>query len=268
MKKTALALLMAVITGAAMAVEPVPGNTTMTSVNSPNEATALLNESTNKVIIDQVGDNINISVLQEGSGNTFGSLDRPVYLRGIGQTITTNQTGNNNSIYLEMKNSMSGEVGATVNIRQNGNNNQVDAQCGVGINGGAGFTGGNVFAATALTGCNSANLDWKFDNGSDNNLLKFRGTGNNLTSKVISVGDNNVFEINVSGNNNTNYFSVNGDNNFFTVNQTGGGAAGNSIQFDLTNTGNTVTIAQSGAVDNVVNVKSVSNGSTFNITQK
>lgn len=265
MKKIALAILIAF---PLVSLAGEPGAISQAELTSPNQTTALISESTNQVFIDQVGDSVNINVLQEGSGNTFGSLDRPIYLRGINQTITINQTGQNNDIYLELRNNPTGELGATVNIQQNGNNNAVDAQCGIGANGSAAATGGSVFAATPLTGCNSANIDWRFLSGSDNNTLTFRGTGNSLTSKITSTGDGNSYEVNMSGNNNTNNIRVNGDNNTFTVNQTGGGVAGNSIIFDLTNTGNTINIAQSGAIDNVINVKSVANASTFNIVQK
>ncbi len=265
MKKLSLAIAL-LFPLATLASEP--GNITGAELTSPNQSTALISESTNRVFIDQIGDNVNINVLQEGSGNTFGSLDRPIYLRGIGQTVTTNQTGIANEIFLEIRNNPTGSVGITVNIEQNGNNNSIDAQCGIGANGAAAATGGSVFAATPLTGCNNANLDWRFLSGSDNNTLTYRGTGNGLTSKITSTGDGNSFEVNMSGNNNTNNLRVAGDNNTFTVNQTGGGAAGNSIVFDLTNTGNVINIAQSGAIDNVINVKSVSNASTFTIIQK
>jgi hypothetical protein len=52
------------------------------------------------------------------------------------------------------------------------------------------------------------------------------------------------------------------------INQRSTGAAGSSIWIDLNGTGNSMTIAQTGSIDNVLNIKSVSSSGTFNIVQK
>jgi hypothetical protein len=229
---------------------------------SPNATAALAITTTNRIFIDQSGDNPNVNMTQDGTGNKAGNGTstpaRPVYLRGIAQTIVTRQIGVNNDINLELVNDTTGTgKGVTVTIQQIGDSNKVDAACGYGT----ASTGG-----TALTGCNAADLNWKFTG--DSNDFQFRGTGADLKSAVDVTGDSNVFRIDAIGAKHTQTIKVDGDTNTFNINQRSTGAAGSSIWVDLTGTGNTFTMSQTGTIDNVINIKSVSNSGTFNITQK
>ena len=224
---------------------------------SPNATAALAIATTNRIFIDQSGDNPNINMTQDGTGNKAGSAQRPVYLRGIGQTIVTKQVGINNDINLEVVNATTGSVGATVTIQQIGDSNIVDAACGYGT----ASTGG-----TALTGCKSADINWKFTGNS--NDLQFRGTGDDLKSAIDVAGNSNVFRIDAIGDKHTQTIKVVGDTNTFNINQRSPGAAGSSIWVDLAGNSNTLTMSQIGTIDNVINIKSVSNSGTFNITQK
>lgn len=72
----------------------------------------------------------------------------------------------------------------------------------------------------------------------------------------------------VIGDKHTQTIKVAGDTNTFNINQRSTGAAGSSIWVDLAGNSNNFTISQTGTIDNVVNIKSVSNSGTFNITQK
>ena len=65
-----------------------------------------------------------------------------------------------------------------------------------------------------------------------------------------------------------NGMKVVGDTNTFNINQASTGANGSSIWIDLAGSNNTMTISQTGSIDNVLNIKSVANSGTFNITQK
>jgi hypothetical protein len=224
---------------------------------SPNATAALAIATTNRIFIDQSGDNPNVNMTQDGTGNKAGSAQRPVYLRGIGQTIVTKQVGVNNDINLEVVNATTGSVGATVTIQQIGDSNIVDAACGYGT----ASTGG-----TALTGCKSADINWKFTGNS--NDLQFRGTGDDLKSAIDVAGNSNVFRIDAIGDKHTQTIKVVGDTNTFNINQRSTGAAGSSIWVDLAGNSNTLTMSQTGTIDNVINIKSVSNSGTFNITQK
>lgn len=253
-----LSLLAAFPTMAQTAVSAPAAATipTMATV-SPNATAALAIATTNRIFIDQSGDNPNVNMTQDGTGNKAGSAQRPIYLRGIGQTIVTKQVGVNNDINLEVVNATTGTVGATVTIQQIGDSNIVDAACGYGT----ASTGG-----TALTGCKSADINWKFTGNS--NDLQFRGTGDDLKSAIDVAGNSNVFRIDAIGDKHTQTIKVVGDTNTFNINQRSTGAAGSSIWVDLTGNSNTLAMSQTGTIDNVINIKSVSNSGTFNITQK
>ena len=225
---------------------------------SPNATAALAITTTNRIFIDQSGDSPNVNMTQDGAGNKAGSSARPVYLRGINQKIVTNQVGTSNEIMLEVKNDTTGAtVGATVTIQQLGNTNKADISCGYGT----ASTGG-----TALTNCKAADLNLKFTGNS--NEIQYRGTGDDLKAAIDVTGNTNKFYIDAIGDKHTQTIKVVGDTNTFNINQRSTGAAGSSIWVDLAGTSNTLTMSQTGTIDNVINIKSVSNSGTFNITQK
>jgi hypothetical protein len=260
MKKTIITILLAAafptMAQTAVTAPSAPTIPAMATV-SPNATAALAIATTNRIFIDQSGDSPDVNMTQDGTGNKAGSSARPVYLRGIDQTIVTRQIGINNEIMLEVVNDTTGAVGATVTIQQIGDTNKVDAACGYGT----ASTGG-----TALTGCKSADLNWKFTG--DSNDLQFRGTGDDLKSAIDVTGDTNVFRIDAIGNKHSQTIKVVGDTNTFNINQRSTGAAGSSIWVDLAGNSNSFTMSQTGTIDNVINIKSVSNSGTFNITQK
>jgi hypothetical protein len=255
----ALAITMAfpVLAQTAVTAPSAPTIPTMTTV-SPNATAALATATTNRIFIDQSGDNPDVNMTQDGTGNKAGSAQRPVYLRGIDQTVVTRQIGVNNEIMLEAVNATTGSgQGVTITIQQIGDTNKVDAACGYG---------NASDGTTALTGCKAADLNWKFTG--DSNDLQFRGTGDDLKSAIDVTGDSNVFRIDAIGNKHTQTIKVVGDTNTFNINQRSTGAAGSSIWVDLAGNSNTLTMSQTGTIDNVINIKSVSNSGTFNITQK
>jgi hypothetical protein len=261
MKKTIITILLATAFPAmaqtAVSAPAAPTIPAMATV-SPNATAALGTATTNRIFIDQSGDNPNVNMTQDGSGNKAGSAQRPVYLRGIGQTVVTRQIGATNEINLEVVNATTGAgVGATVTIQQIGNTNTVDAACGYG---------NASDGTTALSGCKAADLNWKFTGNSNN--LQFRGTGEDLKSAIDVTGNSNVFRIDAIGDKHTQTIKVAGDTNTFNINQRSTGAAGSSIWVDLAGNSKNLTIAQTGTIDSVLNIKSVSNSGTFNITQK
>ena len=263
MKKTLLSILLAIALPAmaqTAVTAPTAPTIPATVVVSPNATTALGIATTNRVFIDQSGNNPDVNITQDGSGNKQGSAARPIYLRGIDQDIIIKQVGTSNEINLEVVNDTTGaNKGAKVTIQQLGNSNKVDAACGYGT----ASTGG-----TALTGCNNADLNWKFNTGSDSNELQFRGTGADLKSAITVTGDLNKFFIDAIGDKHSQTLMVSGDSNEFNLNQRSTGAAGSSIWIDLTGNNNKFTVSQTGTVDNVLNIKSVANSGVFNIVQK
>lgn len=261
MKKLILSLMITASFGV-YAQSAVALATAPTVVNpivvSPNAAAALSSSTTNRIFLDQSGDNPAINMNQTGNSNRQGSADNPVYLRGIGQTVTTIQTGNNNEIDLAVSNATTGSgVGATVNIQQLGNSNKVDAACGSGV---------ASDGTTNLTGCKAADLNWKFTGNS--NELQYRGTGDNQRSAITVNGNGNQFYVDSLTGNNSQTVQVTGDNNTMNISQTGTGASGGSVWVDLTGASNTINVSQSGSIDSVTNIKSVANGGIINVTQR
>jgi len=269
MKKTILALMLgAVFPAFAQTAVQSPANPTIPTMVtvSPNATAALANTTTNRIFIDQSGDNPNVNMTQDGSGNKAGSAARPIYLRGINQTVVTRQIGVTNEINLEVVNPTVADTtpnvvtGATVTIQQIGDSNKVDAACGYGTlsNGTTSIAGG--------TGCKALDVNWKFTG--DSNEIQFRGNGTDIKSAIDVQGDTNKFYIDVMGDKHTQTIKVVGDTNTFHINQASTGSSGSSIWVDLAGNSNNLNISQIGTVDNVLNIKSVSNSGTFNITQK
>jgi hypothetical protein len=225
---------------------------------SPNASAALASQSTNRVFIDQSGINPDVNITQDGSGNRVGNVNSPMYLRGADQTVVTIQQGTNNQIDLSVVNPNVGEsVGAAVTIQQLGNGNSVNAACGLGT---------ASDGITNLSGCADASLNWKFNGNS--NSLQFRGTGDTLRSSIDVAGNGNAFIIDALGNKHSQTIAVSGNDNTFNLKQNSTGANGSSVLIDQNGTGASYTIQQSGNIDNVVNIKSVASGGSFNILQK
>jgi DNA-binding protein len=261
MKQTLLAILLAstlpAFAQSAVSAPAAPVIPTMVTV-SPNATASLAVATTNRIFIDQSGDNPNVNMTQNGSGNKAGSAVRPVYLRGIDQKIVTNQVGATNEINLEVVNATTGPgVGATVTIQQLGNTNKADVACGYGT---------ASDGTTALSGCKAADLNFKFSGNS--NEIQYRATGEDIKAAIDVAGNTNKFFMDVVGNKHTETIKVVGDTNTFNINQRSTGAAGSSIWVDLAGNSNSFTLSQTGTIDNVINIKSVSNSGTFNITQK
>lgn len=270
MKKTILSVLLslafvpAVLAQTAVTAPTAPTFPAMQTVNAGATAALANTTVTNRVFIDQSGANPNVNVTQDGSGNEQGTAVRPIYLRGIGQTVTTNQAGNLNSLMLEVINPTTGTgVGATVTIQQIGNSNTVDASCGQGN-----ASDGTTSLTNGGDGCKAASLNWKFTG--DSNSLQYRGGGDNLTNHIDVTGNSNIFLIDQVGDNHSQLVTLTGNSNTFNITQTGGSTNGSHIVLNMTtSTGNTVNISQTGAVDNYLNLKTAGTTSgTFNIVQK
>ena len=249
---------------------------------SPNAITALGANTTNRVFVDQSGENPDVSITQTGVGNTVGSnatytksitgipqrlngqtpatrsftVDTPMYLRGADQDITIIQTGNNNTISLRAENPTTSGDGVSINIQQIGNSNFVDAQCG----------GGATVGGTALTTCKDATISWKWTGNS--NVMQFKGTGDSLNSQVEVTGNSNEMYVDAIGDKHSQVIKVAGNYNVFNISQTANSTNGSSVWIDLNGSTNKFAISQAGTQDNVVHIKSVASTGNWNIIQR
>ena len=259
MQKTLASVISMFLVSSVWAADPTaPVPPTVPSLLTVSQtAIAALNEgSTNRVFIDQSGNNPTVNITQVGLGNRVGSLPTtPMYLRGANQKIVVIQSGvgaasgNNNVVDLQAVNAASGDgVGAQITIRQLGNSNVVDAVCGNSTN-----------------GCNNANVNWLYTGNSNN--MYFRATGNDLVNHSNVAGNSNSFNELMTGDDHTQIVNVTGNFNAFNLSQTSSGAAGSSIVINQTGDGSTYNVSQSGTADSVLNINSFSNNGTFNIVQ-
>lgn len=247
---------------------------------SANAVSALGSNTTNRVFVDQSGENPDVSITQTGVGNTVGShasytksitnipqrlvgagtrsftVDTPVYLRGADQDLTIVQTGNNNTINLRAENPTTSGDGVSINIQQIGDSNFVDAQCG----------GGATVGGTALTTCKDATISWKWTGNS--NVMQFKGTGDSLNSQVEVTGNSNEMYVDAVGDKHSQVIKVAGDFNVFNISQTGNSTNGSSVWIDLSGNSNKFAISQAGTQDNVVHIKSVASTGNWNIIQR
>lgn len=249
---------------------------------SPNAVSSLGSNTTNRVFVDQSGENPDVSITQTGVGNTVGAnatytksitaipqrlngqtpatrnftVDTPLYLRGADQDITIVQTGNNNTISMRAENPTTSGDGVSIDIQQIGNSNFVDASCG----------GGATVGGTALTTCKDATISWKWTGNS--NVMQFKGTGDSLNSQVEVTGNSNEMYVDAVGDKHSQVIKVSGDFNVFNISQTANSTNGSSVWVDLTGNSNKFTISQAGTQDNVVHIKSVANTGNWNIVQR
>lgn len=232
-----------------VAVLPTAPNPPAIVTTSPNEVDASSIATTNKVYIDQSGNNVNANIQQTGTANIAGTLNDPIYLRGDNQIVTVIQTGSGNSLLMGIVGGYAAGAGTTATVRQIGDLNTADIRCG-------------TFQGDA--NCNGLNLNARFVG--NNNNLDYHGSAANITTTLDVAGNNNDFTMTIDSPKASQTLLFNGDFNIVNVTQTGsGGTFGHSLWSQFTGTGNTLTTQQYGASETIINIKSVGSNGVFNI---
>ena len=231
------------------AVLPTQPNPPAIVATSPNETDAGAVATTNKVYIDQAGNNVNVNIQQTGVSNIIGTLNNPIYLRGDNQTATIIQTGNSNSLLMGVVGSLGTGSGTITTIQQLGNNNTAVIACGT---------------AQGDSNCNGLNLNTIFTG--NNNSLNFHGSAANITQTINTNGNYNAFTITDSAPNSSQTLLFTGNNNTINVTQTDtGGTFGHSLYANVTGTNNILTTQQYGVSETVINITSVGSNGSFQI---
>jgi hypothetical protein len=233
----------------AQVVLPTAPNPPAIVTTSPNETDAGAVATTNKVYIDQEGQNVDVNIVQTGTANIIGSVADPIYLRGDNQTVIAIQTGTNNSLLMGIV-SDTGALGiANVTVRQLGDNNTADIRCG-------------TLQSDSL--CNGLDMNAKFTG--NNNTFRFHGSGAGIKNSMEFDGNNNTIDIDALSPNATQTLLFDGDYNNLDVTQTGsGGTYGHSLYANFTGSSNVLTTQQYGASETIININSVGSNGTFNI---
>ena len=249
MKKFTLGLLLLSSSAYSQTVLPTAPTPPAIVTSSPNETEANAVATTNKVYLDQEGQNVNVNINQTGTANIIGSSSDPIYLRGDQQSFIGIQSGNGNQLYLGVI-SETGESGiASVTIRQLGELNYANIRCG-------------TLQTDSL--CNQFDMNARFTGNS--NSIVFHGSGSNIRNSMDVQGNNNTFNIDALSPNATQTLLVTGDYNVFNVTQTDlGGTFGHSLYVNLIGSGNNITTQQYGPSETIININSVGSGGVIDI---
>lgn len=198
----------------------------------------------NEIYIDQVGDNLDLDITQDGQNNKVGTSLADLGIDGNDMTFAITQTGNNNEITATIKG-----TDYTGTWQFTGDSNTVDLLC-----------------SSTLTGqCDTVTLN--ITATGDDNAFEF-AIGETADAEGATVaftvdGDDNIIDSTIDGKSAA--LTVTMDNsaslattsaagdagNAVTTVQSGDGdSAGHSITLDITGGGSTYDINQSGIYDN------------------
>jgi hypothetical protein len=232
-----------------VAVLPTPPSPPAIVTTSPNSIEGDSLQTTNKVYIDQAGNDVNVNIDQYGTGNVIGTIEDPIYLRGDKQTLTILQTGDMNTILASVVSDLGAQGVANITLRQFGDGNSATIRCG---------------NAETDASCNALDMNSRFT-GNYNSFV-FHGSGANIRNSMDIQGDNNQFNIDVTAANSTQTLKFLGDFNTVNMTQSGtGGTYGHSAWMDVTGTNNTITTEQYGASETAINLLIVGNNGLYNI---
>jgi len=200
----------------------------------------------NEIYIQQVGDGLDLDIVQDGEDNQIGNSTTGAILEGADMTFSITQTGNQNTIAATIK-------GATYTGLWDifGDSNAIDLLC----------------SSTSTGNCDTVTLDIDID-GSDTTFDFDIGETADATASDISFtidGDGNVVEMTVDGqsaqidvvvNNASSLASSPGTNGTLTA---ATGTTGNVIDIDVDGDGD--------VVGHTIDLTVTGGGSYYNITQ-
>ena len=216
---------------------------------SPNATAADAVATTNQVYIDQAGGNVNVNIVQYGTGNLIGSVTDPIYLRGDNQSVIIMQTGDSNSVLMSLVSDNGSQGIANVTLRQFGDGNSAVIRCG---------------NAQTDASCNQLAMNAKFTG--NYNSLTMHGSGSNISNAMDITGNNNTFNLEITSPNASQTLLFTGDFNTVNATQTdSGGTFGHSLWATVVGTGNTITTQQYGPSETVINLNMIGNNGTVNV---
>lgn len=223
----------------------------------------------NEIYIEQIGDNLDLDITQDGQNNSAGDSNADMTLEGDDMTFAITQTGDNNAIDAVIKgNTYTGTWVFT------GDTNTVDLTC------------------DDTSGVNCENVTLNITTTGDDNLYEIyvgeSADADGLAANFTVTGDGNVLQSDIDGEsvvvtvvlNNASTTSTTQVTDSGTSNQTGeggnlinldisgdGDSAGMEVILDITGGGNNVDITQSGIYDNKVDLDMTGDNGEVTITQ-
>jgi len=214
----------------------------------------------NEIYINQVGDSLDLDIVQDGQDNQFGDSTTDASLTGNDMTFSITQTGSYNDIAAVINgNSYTGTWAFT------GDYNTVDLTCDS-----AGTNCENITLNITNTGDTN---DYTFDIGStadaDGSTIAFTVTGDNNIIDTTIDGKSVALSVTVDNSASLATTSANSDEgNAITINSSGNGdSVGNTVTLDITGGGSTYDVTQSGIYDNTVDATFNGDSQDVDITQ-
>lgn len=232
--------------------------------------------SANEIYVDQVGDSLDLTLSQTGSGNEIGDTTTDLTLAGDNMTFSITQTGDNNKIDAVIK-------GATYTGTWafTGDDNTVDLLCSstsagdcdtvtVNITVGANTTGGadnNVFQIYfgETSTADVDNMVANFTIDGDGNVIDV-ASGSSSSDITVTV-DNTATTSTATFTDAVTGLSTTAGGNYIDIDQTEGGVSGHSITLDITGGGGHFDIDQAGLNDSTINGVFDGDGADVNISQ-
>lgn len=208
----------------------------------------------NEIYITQIGDSLDLDIVQNGSGNQIGDSTTDVTLDGSSMTFSITQIGDNNDIAATIYgNNYTGTWSFT------GNTNVVELLCSSTDSG----TCANVTLDVDVVGsantfyfnigetADASGADISFDVDADGNIVDMAVDGTNATIDVVINKNGSTASATVSDSLMT-YTTSNGAGSIVMIDVDGDGSSGHSIDLTTNGGANVFEITQSGVNDNTI----------------
>lgn len=214
----------------------------------------------NDIYIEQVGDTLDLDIVQDGQDNSIGTSIQDVVLGSSGNasdnmTFSITQTGNLNAITAQI-------LGTTYTGTWTftGNNNKVDLLCSSTASGNCGNVTLNIAAV-----------------GDDQQYTINVGETQDASSSTINftvTDDDNIITADVDGTSADITVVIDKSTSLETTDSTldidvagNGDSGGHTINFNATGRGHAVVLDQSGVYDNTIDLTTNGDNHNINITQ-
>jgi hypothetical protein len=216
----------------------------------------------NDIYIDQVGDSLDLDIVQDGQNNKIGTSLVDADFDGDNMTFSITQTGNTNEITANIQgNTYTGTWVFT------GNSNTVDLLCDSSANGNCETVTLNI---TTTGDSNAYTINIGETGDAENATIAFTVTGDNSVINTDVDGTNSDITVVMNNSASLATTSANSDEgNQLDLTQTGNGdVSGHSITLNITGGGSTYTVTQSGIYDNKVDATFNGDSQDLDITQR
>ena len=214
----------------------------------------------NDIYISQVGDTLDLDIVQDGQNNKIGTGTQDVVLGSSGNdaddmTFNITQTGNLNTITAKI-------LGATYTGTWTftGNNNEVDLLC-------SSSAAGNCDTVTLNIAATGDDQDYTINIGE-------AADADSATINFTVTDDDNIITTDVNGTSAVITVVIDGSSSLSTADSVldidvagNGDVNGHTINFNATGKGHIVNFDQSGVYDNVIDLTTSGDGHNIDITQ-